>query len=203
MTKQMPLKPTSLFPQAQTPLFLMPKQNLKLRAWFSWNHSCCSWTHPSSLPPSTSHLAGAWGRNQTRWACGGQVGAQSLQSTTGPLTGAKVSLGEKPFACKGHAQPFQGVFLQLPTTQTGKRDPWTFARQQSPLIHQVSLSPFSHRVPVAEGRHQVFWVLHGAAGSAQLQTCKIGTISFGNKLKRNCGSSKTILDRDWYAFLSL
>lgn len=144
----MPLKPTSLFPQAQTPLFLMPKQNLELRAWFSWNLSCCSWTHPSSLPPSTSHLAGAWGRNQTRWACGGQVGAQSLQSTTGPLTGAKVSLGEKPFACKGICQwpcTFQGVFLQLPTTQTGKRDPWTFARQQSPHSSGLPVTTFPQR----------------------------------------------------------
>lgn len=35
------------------------------------------------------------------------------------------------------------------------------------------------------GDTPVFWVLHGAAGSAQLQTCKIGTISFGHKPKRN------------------
>lgn len=90
------------------------------------------------------------------------MGAKSLQSTTGPLTGEKdPRLGEKPCACKAPCQwPCTATSGSVPPTShhTNREETPSDICQatKSPSIHQVSPSPFSHRALVAEGRHTSF-----------------------------------------------
>lgn len=109
-----------------------------------------------------------------------------MQSTTGPLTGKKVSLGERPCACKGTCQlPRTAASGSVPQTSHHTNREETLRHLPGNKVPPSIRSPHRHFPTEALLQREetpVFWVLHWPAGSAQLQTYKIGTISFGNSV---------------------
>lgn len=96
-----------------------------------------------------------------------------------------MSLGERPCACKGTCQwPCTAASGSVPPTShhTNREETLRHLQATVPPTIQYPHCHFPTEPLLQREDTPVFWVLHGPAGSAPLQTEKIGKISFGNSV---------------------